>query len=260
MTAQAPLRDVVSYLDTLLEIAATPDYPQAVNGLQLSNSGQVTSVAGAVDFSSAAVDGAIAAGADLLLVHHGMFWGGLEPITERRFDRLRRLITSGVAVYSAHLPLDRHAQLGNAVLLAGELGLQPSGEFARFKTIFAGVRGEADIPTARLFKRAERFAAQHGGSARISPVEDGHHTRSWAVCTGSGASAETLAEAAELGIDTLITGEGPHWTAVAAAESRAAIIYAGHYATETLGVRALAAHLAQRFALNSTFLELPTGL
>lgn len=260
MNGNAPLEEIVSYLDTLLEIATTPDYPQAVNGLQLANAGKVTFLAAAVDFSSAAVDGAIEAGADLLLVHHGMFWSGPEPITGRRFDRLHRLITSGVAVYSAHLPLDRHAQLGNAVLLAGELGLQPSGEFARFKTIYAGVRGDSDIPTAHLFERAQRFAAQHGGGARISPVAEGHHTRSWAICTGSGASAETLTEAAELGLDTLIVGEGPHWTAVAAAESRTAIIYAGHYATETLGVRALAAHLAQRFALDSTFLQLPTGL
>lgn len=260
MSGRAPLQDVVSYLDTLLEIPATPDYPQAVNGLQLANAGEVTSVAAAVDFSSAAVDGAIGAGADFLVVHHGMFWGGTEPMTGRRFDRLHRLITSGVAVYSAHLPLDRHAQLGNAVLLAGELGLQPSGEFARFKTIYAGVRGDADIPTARLFERAQRFAAQHGGTARVSPIPPDHHTRSWAICTGGGASTETLAEAAELGIDTLITGEGPHWTAVAAAESRTAIVYAGHYATETLGVRALAAHLAQRFGIDSTFLPLPTGL
>lgn len=256
----APLQDVVNYLDTLLEIGTTPDFPQAVNGLQLSNNGQVTSIAAAVDFSSAAVDGAIAAGADLLLVHHGMFWGGLEPLTGHRYQRLYRLVTSGVAVYAAHLPLDRHAQLGNAVLLAGELGLQPSGEFARFKTIYAGVRGDSDIPTVRLFERAQRFAALHGGAARISPVADGHHTRSWAICTGSGAGAETLVEAAELGVDTLIVGEGPHWTAVAAAESCTAIIYAGHYATETLGVRALGAHLAQKFGLSSTFLPLPTGL
>jgi len=257
---RAALQDVVAYLDTLLEIRATPDYPQAVNGLQLANAGQVTSVAAAVDFSSAAVDGAIAAGADLLLVHHGMFWGGLEPLTGHRYQRLQRLVTSGVAVYAAHLPLDRHAQLGNAVLLAGELGLQPSGEFARFKTIHAGVRGDSDIPTARLFERAQRFAASHGGTARISPIADGHHTRSWAICTGSGASAETMGEAAEMGVDTLIVGEGPHWTAVAASESRTAIIYAGHYATETLGVRALAAHIAQKFGLSSTFLQLPTGL
>lgn len=260
MSGRAPLPDIVSYLDTLLEVAITPDYPQAMNGLQLGNAGEVSSVAAAVDFSSAAVDAAIGAGADLLLVHHGMFWGGLEPITGRKFDRLRRLITSGLAVYSAHLPLDRHAQLGNAVLLAGELGLQPSGEFAQFKTIYAGVRGDADIPTAQLLERARRFAAQHGGTARISPSAPDHHTRSWAICTGGGASAETLSEAADLGLDTLIVGEGPHWTAVAAAESTTAIIYAGHYATETLGVRALAAHVAQRFGLDSTFLPLPTGL
>jgi dinuclear metal center YbgI/SA1388 family protein len=256
----AELQELVGYLDTLLDVRDTPDYPQAVNGLQFENAGSVSKVAAAVDFSAAAVEAALENGADLLLVHHGMFWSGIQPVTGIRHAVLRRLLEGNIAVYSAHLPLDRHALYGNAVLLAGELGLQPAAEFARFRTIYAGVRGEADIPTAQLFERAQRFASTHGGQARMSPIDTGHHTRRWAICTGAGAGAETMLEAAELDIDTLITGEGPHWTAVAASDASRAIIYAGHYATETLGVQALAAHLAQRFGVASTFLPQPTGL
>lgn len=261
MSAEAvELSTLVGYLDTLLEVRETPDYPSALNGLQFENSGSVRKVAAAVDFSAATVEAATAAGADLLLVHHGMFWGGLQPVTGVRRSVFQRLLEGDVAVYGAHLPLDRHPNFGNSVLLAGELGLQPGGEFAKFRTISVGVRGESDLPTSQLFERAQRFAAAHGGGARITRVDDGHRTRRWAICTGAGAGAETLQEAAELGIDTLIVGEGPHWTAVAAADARLAIIYAGHYATETLGVQALAAHLSQRYGIASTFLPHPTGL
>jgi putative NIF3 family GTP cyclohydrolase 1 type 2 len=173
---------------------------------------------------------------------------------------LRSLIDHGIAVYASHLPLDRHAQFGNGVLLARELELTPTGEFARFRTIFVGVQGEDELPTADLYGRARDFAARHGGEARMSAVHADRRTHRWAICTGAGANAETLAEAAEARIDTLIVGEGPHWTAVAAAETDFAIIYAGHYATETLGVRALAEHLAERFDLQWSFLERPTGL
>jgi dinuclear metal center YbgI/SA1388 family protein len=255
-----PLAEVVSYLDTMLEAATTPDYPQAVNGLQLANRGRVHKAAAAVDFSSAAIESALAASADLLLVHHGMFWGGPRPFRDTRYDQLRSLIQGNVAVYSSHLPLDRHAELGNAVLLARELGLTPTAEFARYESIAVGVRGESDVATSDLLKRARTFARRHGGDARGSPIPADHRTKKWGICTGAGAGAETLAEAGEFGLDTLIVGEGPHWTAVAAGDARRAIIYAGHYATETLGVSALAQHLAERFEMDWVFLEHPTGL
>ena len=254
------LADVVSYLDTVLEVASTPDYPQALNGLQLANRGRVHKAAAAVDFSSAAIESAIAASADLLLVHHGMFWGGLQPLRGTRYDQIRALIQGNVAVYSAHLPLDRHPEFGNAVLLARQLGLTPAAEFARYETIAVGVRGESDLATAELIKRSRTFARSHGGDARTSPMSTDHRTRKWGICTGAGAGAETLAEARDLDLDTLIVGEGPHWTAVVAGDADRAIIYAGHYATETLGVRALAQHVAERFEIDWVFLEHPTGL
>jgi dinuclear metal center YbgI/SA1388 family protein len=258
--SSAPLQEIVGYLDDLLETSGTPDYPNAVNGLQIGNSGRVTRIAAAVDFSSRTVAGAVREGASIILVHHGMFWSGLEPISGQAYDRMKQLIANDVAVYSSHLPLDRHGRFGNNVLLAAELGLSPSAGFARFQTIDIGVRGEGDVDTAELALRAASFSETHGGTLRTTPIASGHRTRRWAICTGAGASSETLREAAEQEIDTLIVGEGAHWTAVSAADSGLVILYLGHYATETLGVRALAEHVGEKFSIPWIFLQHPTGL
>jgi dinuclear metal center YbgI/SA1388 family protein len=257
---EAVASEIARYSDSLLDTANTPDYPNAVNGLQLQNGGTVRGIAAAVDFSMRAIEGAIAENADLLIVHHGMFWGGLNSLVGPAYARLRLLIDHDVAVYSSHLPLDRHATLGNNVLLAKALELDATRPFARHADISIGVAGTCDIKTELLVQRADEFARKEGGAARASHIENGRQTKKWAICTGAGASAETLAEAVADGIDTLIVGEGPHWTAVSAEEYGIAIIYAGHYATETLGVRALASHLAERFALPWTFISAPTGL
>ncbi len=251
---------IVQYLDDLLDTSSTPDFPNALNGLQLANDGSVHRIAAAVDFSLRTVTAAAEADADLLIVHHGMFWAGVQQIRGTTFERLRTLITRDMAVYASHLPLDRHALYGNNALLAAELGLEPSGEFARFKTISIGIAGESDVATVDLATIADSFAHRYGGSVRTTPIEPGRRTRTWAICTGSGAGTETLIEARERGIDTLIVGEGPHHSAVDADESGIVVIYAGHYATETLGVRALAAHASDRFGVPWTFIEAPTGL
>ena len=252
--------ELVEYLDTLLDTARIPDYPGAVNGLQLGNSGTVIKIAAAVDFSSRTVAAAIEQQANLLLVHHGMFWSGTQPLTGHRYRLFRSLIENDVAVYSSHLPLDCHGTFGNNVLLSRELGLELSGAFATYKGLPIGVRGSSKVATVELVERARRFAAREGGKTVITSFDPDAITTSWAICSGSGASAETLQEAARLGVDTLIVGEGPHWTAVEANELCITIIYAGHYATETLGVRALAEHLSQHFHLDWTPIHAPTGL
>ena len=258
--AGVPLEEIVSYLDDILQTAATPDYPGAVNGLQLANRGTVSKVAAAVDFSTETVTAAIEQNADLLLVHHGMFWSGVQPIVGRRYSRLAKLFDSDMAIYSSHLPLDRHPQIGNNVLLARTLGLEPSGGFARFNDIFIGVQGISETPTRVLIDRAKLFSTGHGGNT-IAPVSLASRvTHRWAICTGSGASRETLDEAAHDGIDTLIVGEGPHWTAIDAADCGLAIIYVGHYASETLGIYALAANLNRQFDLEWVKISAPTGL
>ena len=252
-------RDLAAYTDELLNVASTPDYPNAVNGLQLENRAPIRAIAAAVDFSTRAIQGAAEAGANFLIVHHGMFWGGVGPFSGPSYRTLRMLMENDIAVYSSHLPLDRHPTLGNNALLAAELRLTTTGSFARFQDTFIGVSGESDIETASLISQAREFAKPYG-EIRTSRLTSGRRTRKWGICTGAGASAETLGEASTARIDTLIVGEGPHWTAIHAEEHDLAIIYAGHYATETLGVRALAQHLATKYELPWSFINAPTGL
>lgn len=251
--------DLARYADELLGTASTPDYPNAVNGLQLENQSPIHGIAAAVDFSTRTIRGAVENGANFVIVHHGMFWGGLAPLTGPSYRILRMLMDNDIAIYSSHLPLDRHPTFGNNALLAARLGLSPTGTFARFQDIFVGARGESDIDTTTLIERARDFATPFG-EIRTSMIPAGRRTMKWGICTGSGASAETLAEAAAAGIDTLVVGEGPHWTAIHAEEHDLAIIYAGHYATETLGVSALAKHFADKYDLPWSFVSAPTGL
>jgi dinuclear metal center YbgI/SA1388 family protein len=253
-------RDLARYVDGLLDTNATPDYPGALNGLQLDNQSEIKAIAAAVDFSTRAIKGAIAGGANLLLVHHGMFWGGPTPFSGPAYARLRLLIEHDIAVYSSHLPLDRHPAFGNNALLAKELGLEPNGTFAAYEGVFIGVSGESDVETTILAERARKFARDYGSEIRTTEISKHQRTTRWAICTGAGASAETLKEAEKKNVDTLIVGEGQHWTAIHAEENELTIIYAGHYASETLGIRALADHLAKKYGIPSNFINAPTGL
>jgi dinuclear metal center YbgI/SA1388 family protein len=254
------LRDLVAYLNEVLRVADIPDYPSARNGLHFENRGNILGVAGAVDLSLRTIRLARAEGANLLIVHHGMLWNSGEPLVGDNYRRVRALLEHDIAVYAAHIPLDVHPQFGNNVLLARALGLVPKGGFGRFSGIHVGLMGESDIQTYRLIERVRGFAAEHSSIVRNSAVDESRVTRVWGICSGAGASTETLLEAVEQGVDTLIVGEGPHHTAVRAPDMGLAVIYAGHYATETLGVRALAEHVGQRFVVPWSFVSSPTGL
>ena len=256
----ASLRDIVDFLNTELRTQEVPDYPGAMNGLQVENDGRVTHIAAAVDYSSAVVRAAAERKADLIIVHHGMFWGGAQPLTGPAYQRAALLFAGNIAVYGSHIPLDLHPRFGNNALLARELGLTPSAGFAMLRGVAVGVSGETDIETRLLVERAGAFAKRHGGSLVHTPLRTDQVTRRWAMCTGAGASPDTLREAADLGVDTLIVGEGPHHTAVQAMDAGLTVLYAGHYATETLGVQAIAEEVARRFAIRSSFIESPTGL
>ena len=251
--------DLAAYLDARLGTVTTSDYPGALNGLQLDHRGPVRRVAAAVDFSQRTIDATLAAGANFLLLHHGMFWGGAQRLIGAQYRRLATLLAHDVAVYASHLPLDAHPELGNNARLARALGLEPTGRFGAFEGTPIGVAGECDLPTETLRQRADAFAATHGGHARATAMPPDRRTRRWAVLTGAGAGTREIRDAQAMGLDTLIVGEGPHHTTVDAPEAGLVIIYAGHYATETLGVQALAEALTDRFGIPSTFLALPTG-
>jgi dinuclear metal center YbgI/SA1388 family protein len=247
-------------LDLVLGVEGHPDYPAALNGLQVDHRGPVTRIAAAVDVSLRVIEGAAREGANFLLVHHGLFWGGNQRIVGSQFRRLQALFANDIALYSAHLPLDAHPEHGNNTLLARELGLVPSRPFAMYQGASVGVAGEADLPTASLVDLLDTFARRHGGQVRCTDFAAGRRTNRWAICTGAGASSDTLREAEAAGIDTLIVGEGPHHTAVEAPERGLTVLYAGHYATETVGVASVAGRLAAETGLPWSFVSAPTGL
>ena len=254
------LEELVGYFDSELRTSEIPDFDAALNGLQLENSGRVTGIAAAVDYSARAIEGAVTAQANLLIVHHGMYWRGAERLVGVNLTKLSTALAGDLAVYSSHIPLDLHPELGNNAELARELRLNVDGAFGRYRNVEIGVTGPADMATRELFDRVSAFSARYATTAICTPAAIERRTRRWAIITGAGASPETLAEARERGVDTLIVGEGPHHTAVDAMERGPVVIYGGHYATETLGVRALARRAGERFDIPWTFIDVPTGL
>jgi dinuclear metal center YbgI/SA1388 family protein len=258
--ALASLHDVARHLDTVLRTNEVPDYPGAMNGVQVEHDGPVTRCAVAVDASLQTIEAAIASSANLLVVHHGLFWGGAQPLRGRVFQRVRRLLAHDVAVYASHLPLDLHPTLGNNALMAHALELTPSAGFAHYQSIAIGVMGDTDVATSTLVTRSDTLARNEGGQLVTVGVTPERRTRRWAICTGAGASSDSLREASSAGVDTLIVGEGPHHTAVEAVELGIAVLYAGHYATETFGVRALGKEIERTFGVPWSFIAAPTGL
>ena len=248
------LNEAAGYLDGLLNIPLAGDYPNALNGLQVGNSGEVSKIGAAVDACEVVIGEAAAAGVDLLLVHHGLFWGGLAPLTGAAYRKTRMLLESDMAVYSAHLPLDAHPQFGNNALLAVALGLKNGEPFFPSAGQPIGWKFEAKINREVLRDRIETAV---DGPVRLAP---GGPVEAHRIGIVTGGAAGEVARAVEEGVDTFITGEGPHWSFTAAEELGVNLFYAGHYATETFGVKALAAELSEKFGLPWQFLDHPTGL
>jgi len=258
MTAPVPLVQVVTHLDEYLRIREVPDEANAVNGLQVENrSGAVSRIVAAVDASIETIQ---AVGADgggggtLLLVHHGLFWDGNLPVTGRRYRRLRTLFDHDIALYSAHIPLDIHAEVGNNALLARQLGVAGAEPFTSYRGIPFGASGGLELSRGELVGRLEELL---GTNVTLIPGGP-EQCRKVGIITGGAGNSVAAAHAA--GLDTFITGEGPHHTYHEAMELGINLIYAGHYATETVGVKALAEQISARFGVPWEFHHHPTGL
>lgn len=252
-----PLGPIVEYLDTYLRVPDIADEVNAVNGLQVENGGTVDRIVAAVDASLEAIEGAApngGAGGTLLLVHHGLLWDGNLPLTGRRFRRVRALLDRNIALYSAHIPLDLHPDVGNNMVLARRLDIELEGWFGEYRGQRLGVYGQLALPREELVRRIE---AQLTTTARLIPGGPATTGRV-GIVTGSGGGF--IGEALAAGIDTLISGEGAHHTYFDAMELGVNVIYAGHYATEQVGVQALAQHLGLRFELPWEFHRHPTGM
>jgi len=251
---KVPLKTIVAHCDKILRTRETGDYDGAANGLQVENSGSVIKIAATVDASLATIKLAIAAKADLLIVHHGLFWASRQPWTGKNYEVLKLLVENNLAIYSSHLPLDAHPKLGNNAQLCAALGLKNLKPFFFSHGQNIGFKSQVKISRNALAEKLERAT---GEKPKIIPggKELCEHI---GVVTG-GAGAELKIAAGE-GVDTFITGEGPHWTFALAEELGLNVFYGGHYATETFGVKALAAELAKKFGLPAVFIEHPTGL
>ncbi len=254
MVEQASLERICDYLDSTLGIPGFPDYENALNGLQVAGRGPIRCVGAAVDASVASITAAVEARVDLLIVHHGIYWDGMKPVTKRRYERIAPLIRAGAALYSAHLPLDAHPEFGNAVQLARRLGLEVGERFGRFAEIKVGYQARTDEERGEF---RGRVAAALGTPVRL--IAGGPpRVRRVGVVTGGGGGF--VSEASAAGLDTLLTGEASHHTYIDANELGVNVLLAGHYVTETFGVVGLAKALCGRFGVPWKFLDFPSGL
>jgi len=251
----AELKDVVEYLDSALHIDEVEDYPGAWNGLQVECRSPIDAVCVATDACMETIEKTVEAGANLLFVHHGLFWSDPLPLVGRVYRRVRALIDNDVALYSAHLPLDVHPMYGNNAILARQLDLHIEGRFGRFGDLDGvGVWAVVDRPLNDFVDRVEKVCGAKAKVLRGGPP----HVRRVAVVTGGAGSM--IEQVHEDGFDTLLTGEGNHHTYHDAMEFGVNVIYAGHYATETFGVKAIGKALNDRFGIEWTFIDHPTGM
>lgn len=246
--------DLVTYLDEYLQIRTIEDASN--NGLQVEGADEVERVAFAVDASLASFEAARAAQAQMLVVHHGLFWSKPLMVTGAHRQRLVQLFEGNLSLYAAHLPLDFHAEVGNNATLARWLQLEETAPFGDYKGQPPGFAGRLPGPLTlgQFVQRVETAL----GEPTIRTWDFGPETVQ-RVGIISGGAAFLLDQAWEAGIDTYLTGEMSHSAYHQAREWGLNVVFAGHYATETAGVQTLADHLAQQFGLETRFLDLPTG-
>ena len=246
------LSRITQHLDSYLRVAEIDD--SSVNGLQVETDRGITRIAAAVDASLDAFTRAQEAGAELILVHHGLFWEKA-PLRGALYRRVRFLIENGIGLYAAHLPLDMHPEVGNNAQLAKMIGLVNAKPFLRYRGSLIGLIGEVRATSVRDF--AVLVERRLGSPVKLLDFGRPAITRV-AICSGGG--GPDLVQAVEAGADVYLTGETSHGAATLARDAGINVIFAGHYATETLGPQALAKHIEDAFGIPTVFIESPTGL
>lgn len=243
------LHELQSYIDQLLEVAAFEDY--CPNGLQVEGRAEVRRLVAGVTACQALVDAAAARGADALLVHHGYFWKGeAAVITGTKRRRIKSLLDAGISLFGYHLPLDAHPEYGNNAQLAPRLGARVEGRFGPGQLGMHGTLARETDPKA--------FADQIAAALGRAPLHIASHDRplrTVAWCTG--AAQGFIEAAAALGVDAYVSGEISEQTVHAARELGIDYYAAGHHATERYGAQALGRHLAEHFALEFEFIDIP---
>ena len=241
------------YLDNLLDIKEIKDSANAINGLQVQNTGDIKKVGLAVDLCMATIEKAIAAECNMMFVHHGMLWGGLKPIRGNFYHKISTMMCENLGLYSAHLPLDMHPVLGNNKVLADQLELNELEPFGEYEGQKIGFKGRLKLLSAE--ELGAKLEDKLGSPVKV--IGSGEVQTLGVV---SGGAADILSQAAVAGLDAYLTGEGSNHHYHEALENECVLILAGHYATETGGVKAVGKHLEKQFGIKTEFIDYPTGI
>jgi len=251
------LSDLDRWLSAFLDISALAGIDASQNGLQVARRSQdVRRVAFAVDASLESFRRAVESGADVLVVHHGILWAAPLTLTGSHFERVRFLVERDLALWAAHLPLDRHPEVGNNACIARALGLEDLQPFGAHRGVKIGYKGRLPVPLP-LEEVVGMLRARQGEPVRTLPFGPPSVSTVGIV---SGAAARDAAQAAAESLDLFVTGEPSHDVYHHCLEARIHAIFAGHYHSESYGVQALAERLAKETGLETTYLDVPTGL
>ena len=254
MTQSVKRTELVAYLDKFLRIEEIRDYgPQ---GLQVEGRDEVRKIIGIVDAHQPCVDAALVQGADLLLVHHGIFWGPPKPLRGSYARLVRTMFDANLNLYAAHLALDAHPEVGNNAELARRLGIEVIDWWGNANGVKLAVLATAPHGT-KLDYLLDRFE-QHVGPVKLVQSYGPRIVHRVGILSGSG--AREIEAAAAMGCDLYITGETSHAQYYDAQNLGINVLYGGHYTTETVGVQALGRHLQEKFGIAFDFIDLPTGL
>ena len=241
------------YLDNLLDIESIKDSPNALNGLQVQNTGEIKKIGLAVDLCQTTIEMAIGKNCNMLFVHHGIFWPGLKPICGPYYEKLSAMMKGNLGLYAAHIPLDMHPVLGNNRALADLVGLESLEPFGLYGGETIGLKGRLPKQPAETLGRA--LGEKLGSQVRVIGTGE---VQTIGLVTGG--AADMVAQAIEQKLDGYISGEGANHHFHEAMEGGCVLFLAGHYNTETGGVKAVGSHLKEKFQVETEFLDFPTGL
>ena len=248
--------EITKYLANLFEIEKIDDY--AYNGLQIEGTEDIKKIGFSVDFCQKTAEEAIKNNCQMLICHHGMMWKNILPVTGSNKKRIKTMLLNDVSLYAVHLPLDMHLELGNNIGIAKLFdNFEVIGQFAYFKGKPIGVKIKLDTPK-KLSEIKKLIDEKLKTNSILISNEENKIISTIGIISGS--SASDLSEAIKEELDLFITGETSHAQYHTAMENNTSMLCAGHYATETTGIKLLMNHIKEKFDVETEFFDFPTGI